>query len=718
MENRIIHVANSDEFEKAFQELANGGTVVLTDTVIAKQARLAHHSGIITVTGKTLCFNESVTVTLGGETVFENITFDIASSGVIAADFNPVTFGDGIKVNCDMSIEQNGLYVVGGENNCLNEKEEYCGDTSITVASGAFSRIVGFSRGCASRSHTGHATLTVKGDAYVRYLVAGAMGDGATAKSATLNLHDSAVIEAVHMGGAKEENTLFGDMDIFVDGGDIFRFDRVCLSAVRGKRSLVYNEETAPKGLLYLAKLARFDDIKTTCDTDGHTFGKPFANPFGGEAMIRKCSVCGKTEIVGDSNYAPQKDVVFAADGGFGDGSSPYYPIDGYAKAFEQLENGGTLVLCGKCVLKANLVDQFREVTDAYQEPRHKEKITVTSVYGGTDYRKDGACLYFENNTDYRMSGATTFENMDFDAASNVKGNRIIARYSPLVIGENCHTPVRDGYKLDIIGGYLKFRYSDFDGAEIENEYEELVGVCRTLPLDYEIADLEPIKRYPNFSLRSKAARAFNEMFDDMEKDGLKVPTVTDAMRPYARQYALFTGYLGRLRRTFGYSFDEALRVVMRSCAVPCCSEHQWGVAVDMYHLDMVQYGSKKHHYFDITPEWEWVHENGKKYGIVLRYAADKTDITGCIYEAWHFRYVGKTVARILLARGLCLEEYMGAKLGLLNLDSSVTVKSGVFNSITPFSRETGLMQLTGKHFVSISDGVTVKEKNNELSEC
>ena len=156
----------------------------------------------------------------------------------------------------------------------------------------------------------------------------------------------------------------------------------------------------------------------------------------------------------------------------------------------------------------------------------------------------------------------------------------------------------------------------------------------------------------------------------------------------------------------------------MRSCAVPCSSEHQYGVAVDMFHTDMTQYGSKKHHYFDITPEWAWVHEFGKNYGIVLRYPPDKTSMTGCIYEAWHFRYVGAQTAKILMARGYVLEEYMGAKLGLFNLDSKVEVRSGSFNSITAFSLETGLIQLTGKHFLSVSDDVKVKLKSTELSEC
>lgn len=718
MENKIIYVANSDEFEKAFEQLTDGGTVVLTDTVVARHTKLAKHSGVITVTGKNLVFEESVNITLGGATVFENITVDVKTSGVISANFYPLTFGENVEVNCDFSVESNGLYLVGGENNKTNDKDVYDSDTEITVCSGKISRIVGFSRGCTDRKHSGHSTLTVKGDAFVRYLVAGSIGEGSTAGSATVNILDSAVIEAVHLGGAKPENTLSGDIDMFVDGGDIYRFDRVCLSAVCGKRSLVYNPKTAPSGLLYLAELALFDDIKSTCDINGHDFTAPFENPFSSESMIRKCSVCEKIELCDKSNETMHSGTVFVADGGFGNGSSPQFPIGSYEDAFNKLTDGGTIVLCGKCTLKANMHDQFEKMTDAYQEPRHKQKITVTCIYNGVDYREKGACLFFEKNIDYRMSGPTTFENIVFEASESANHNRIIARYNPLVMGENCKTTDRADYRFDIIGGYLQFRYSDFDGAVIENEYENLVSPWRRLPLGYDIENLEPIERFPQFSLRSDAAKAFNKMFDDMEKEGLKIPTVTDAMRPYYRQYALFTGYIGRLRRTFGYSFEEARRVVMRSCAIPCCSEHQWGVAVDMYHTDMTEYGSKKHHYFDITPEWAWVHENGKKYGIVLRYHADKTDITGCIYEAWHFRYVGESVARILMARGINLEEYMGAKLGLLNLDSSVTVKSGVYNSVTAFSKETGLLQLTGKHFISIGDNVIIKETQNELSEC
>ena len=36
-----------------------------------------------------------------------------------------------------------------------------------------------------------------------------------------------------------------------------------------------------------------------------------------------------------------------------------------------------------------------------------------------------------------------------------------------------------------------------------------------------------------------------------------------------------------------------------------------------------------------------------------------KTDITGIIYEPWHFRYVGEDAAKIIMEKGITLEEYL-----------------------------------------------------------
>lgn len=47
------------------------------------------------------------------------------------------------------------------------------------------------------------------------------------------------------------------------------------------------------------------------------------------------------------------------------------------------------------------------------------------------------------------------------------------------------------------------------------------------------------------------------------------------------------------------------------------------------------------------------------EYGFILRYPKDKEDITGIIYEPWHYRYVGVEAAQEITEQGLCLEEYL-----------------------------------------------------------
>jgi D-alanyl-D-alanine carboxypeptidase len=51
--------------------------------------------------------------------------------------------------------------------------------------------------------------------------------------------------------------------------------------------------------------------------------------------------------------------------------------------------------------------------------------------------------------------------------------------------------------------------------------------------------------------------------------------------------------------------------------------------------------------------------ENCWQFGFILRYPDGKTDVTGIIYEPWHFRYVGLELAQELNQLGLTMEEYM-----------------------------------------------------------
>ena len=54
---------------------------------------------------------------------------------------------------------------------------------------------------------------------------------------------------------------------------------------------------------------------------------------------------------------------------------------------------------------------------------------------------------------------------------------------------------------------------------------------------------------------------------------------------------------------------------------------------------------------------------NSYKYGYILRYPKGKENITGYMYESWHYRYVGKEIAKYIHDNNLCFEEYYATHL-------------------------------------------------------
>lgn len=87
------------------------------------------------------------------------------------------------------------------------------------------------------------------------------------------------------------------------------------------------------------------------------------------------------------------------------------------------------------------------------------------------------------------------------------------------------------------------------------------------------------------------------------------------------------------------------------------CYEHLSGLAVDFQ-----LYEADKGTYPEYTGEgqYAWINENCYKYGFVLRYPADKTDITGVEAKKNHYRYVGKEYAQVMHDNNLVLEELYG----------------------------------------------------------
>jgi len=90
--------------------------------------------------------------------------------------------------------------------------------------------------------------------------------------------------------------------------------------------------------------------------------------------------------------------------------------------------------------------------------------------------------------------------------------------------------------------------------------------------------------------------------------------------------------------------------------AVPGTSEHQLGLAVDIVDLDHQLLDETQ----EDTPVQRWLLAHSWEYGFILRYPSEKSELTGIIYEPWHYRYVGKEHAKVMFQQGVCLEEYVG----------------------------------------------------------
>ena len=93
----------------------------------------------------------------------------------------------------------------------------------------------------------------------------------------------------------------------------------------------------------------------------------------------------------------------------------------------------------------------------------------------------------------------------------------------------------------------------------------------------------------------------------------------------------------------------------MANIALPGYSEHETGLAVDIVSVDHQTLDRD----FADTPEGQWLAANSAQYGFLVRYTADKQEITGITYEPWHFRYVGRDAALAMQQQNLCLEEYL-----------------------------------------------------------
>ncbi|MCR5831431.1 MAG: M15 family metallopeptidase [Lachnospiraceae bacterium] len=143
------------------------------------------------------------------------------------------------------------------------------------------------------------------------------------------------------------------------------------------------------------------------------------------------------------------------------------------------------------------------------------------------------------------------------------------------------------------------------------------------------------------------------EMMDAASSDGVNL-MICSAYRSYDRQKSLFNNKINKLMGE-GMSYLEAYKVGSMNVTVPGTSEHHLGLALDI----LTGSYTKMDDGFGETKAGKWLAENAADYGFILRYPKGKEEITGIVYEPWHFRYVGREYAKDIEERGVCLEEYL-----------------------------------------------------------
>lgn len=161
----------------------------------------------------------------------------------------------------------------------------------------------------------------------------------------------------------------------------------------------------------------------------------------------------------------------------------------------------------------------------------------------------------------------------------------------------------------------------------------------------------------------SKYKNGFYKVSDNNQKLNAAV------MEPLNKMMKEFTEFVGDsdIMVTSGYrSYDEQEMIYdnkalyrednnIQWVAFPGGSEHHTGYAMDFgLYTD-----NGKSYTFSGEGIYSYILDNAHKYGFILRYPEDKTDITGIFYESWHFRYIGQPHAYFMESEDMCLEEYI-----------------------------------------------------------
>ena len=281
-----------------------------------------------------------------------------------------------------------------------------------------------------------------------------------------------------------------------------------------------------------------------------------------------------------------------------------YVKID-YENQAHLISNINKLLDKGYSVNEVNLIiskGDDKSVSDFVK----RDKVKYIEEFLSVDYAKlenlDRYVAYKEKENDDAET-TVLYVNMDFDKEDYV---------DPLVIDE-------------------------FDDYVLVNKHRQLSS--EYVPDDLVTINEEYVKADEEIEIERNVAKAFYDMAEAASKEGLEL-MVSSGYRSYKDQEEITNTYL----ELYGQNYVD------NYVAKPGFSEHQTAMSLDI--------ASKSVNTFVNSDEYTWMMDNGYKYGFILRYPKSKEDITGYKCEAWHYRYVGKKIAKYIKENNITYDEY------------------------------------------------------------
>lgn len=151
-----------------------------------------------------------------------------------------------------------------------------------------------------------------------------------------------------------------------------------------------------------------------------------------------------------------------------------------------------------------------------------------------------------------------------------------------------------------------------------------LVNPWNKLPDDFSVK-LTTLKN--GHAIDERAYPDLQAMMDAARAAGLS-PIICSSYRTNEKQQILFSNQVRKCLAR-GYSQEDAESEAGKSIALPGTSEHQTGLAVDIVALSYQILDQEQEN----TPEQKWLMGNAHKYGFILRYPSNKSEVTGIKYE-------------------------------------------------------------------------------------